>query len=205
MTSCICVPRATFALLPSSSYLVRNVGYATHAGTPALLAAARQRAHSPRLETPLRRPKSLSITGCTPLFISRNVAEHLDLDAEGVGRPDAYAPTPGFAAAWAGRSRAPIYHPPGPSACREPRLLRRTPYRCVETLSRDLTSWVAPRSRLDRLPLVGFEADTPLRARFLRVSGMAYAEALVLCTAAKSLCASQSTLAITAPTTSRPI
>jgi predicted deacetylase len=97
------------------------------------------------------------------LFISRNVAEHLALDAAGIlqllGRchrwfeeqglipPSYYVPP-----AWAmgGISRVE---------------LRNSPFRQIEYLSgiRDLD-----KGRFLRLPLIGFEADTRIRAAFLR-------------------------------------
>ncbi len=97
------------------------------------------------------------------LLLSRNVAEHLDLDADGVcalmdrsrdwftehglRTPDTYIPP-----AWAlGLGASDLGH---------------QPFACVETLGGVYTRQ-GSAFRYRALPLLGFEADTPFRARFL--------------------------------------
>ena len=98
------------------------------------------------------------------LLISRQVAEHLALDHAGVqalmqrsrdwfGEQGLTLPTTYVPPAWA----------LGLPAAR----LRELPFSCVETLS-GVYLKRQQRIRHHRLPLLGFEADTPWRARFLR-------------------------------------
>ncbi|MFW5874131.1 MAG: polysaccharide deacetylase family protein [Verrucomicrobiota bacterium] len=99
-------------------------------------------------------------------LISRNVAEHLALDSKGIldlmlrGRE------------WFLRHRLPdptLYVPPawalGPLNIRDQAAV---PYRMIETTRGLLFPNGAPRPHLEKLPLSGYEADTPLRERFLR-------------------------------------
>jgi len=96
-------------------------------------------------------------------LISRTVAEHLDLNADGIirlmNRSHAWFAHTGF--------RPPeTYIPPAWALGMSVRRLTETPFRCVETLSGILR--VGETVTRLSLPLVGFEADTPLRAGFLR-------------------------------------
>lgn len=96
-------------------------------------------------------------------FLSRSVAEHLDLDAHGIialmRRSHAWFADTGF-------PPPETYIPPawalGMPVCR----LSETPFRRVETLSGIL--FIGETVYRRSLPLVGFEADTALRAAFLR-------------------------------------
>jgi predicted deacetylase len=100
-------------------------------------------------------------------LVSRNVAEHLDLDpngilelmkkskewfcAKGLPEPDAYVPP-----AWA----------LGPLSRKE---IANLPYRCIE-VTRGIIFPAPPSDyRLRSLPLCGFEADTGLRRAFLDI------------------------------------
>lgn len=96
--------------------------------------------------------------------LSRNVAEHLALDHAGVCAlmQRAYD--------WfAGHGLAPpmTYVPPAWALGIAPQRLSTLPFRCVETLSGVLLVAGGAVTR-HRLPLLGYEADTRLRALFLR-------------------------------------
>lgn len=102
-------------------------------------------------------------------LISRNVAEHLDLNSPGILQllhrarewfPSQALPTPN------------IYVPPawalGPIQRPE---LQQAPYKQIETTSGryHIDGTTDPGSiRFEKLPLTGYEADTPARAGFLR-------------------------------------
>ena len=96
-------------------------------------------------------------------LISRNVAEHLDLDSKGVlelmKRSGQWFVNHGF-------QHPNFYVPPawalGPIT---PAEFQQAPYRLVET-TRGVRHTATGKS--ERLPLTGFEADTNLRERFLR-------------------------------------
>ena len=98
------------------------------------------------------------------LFISRNIAEHLALDEQGIRTliHDCHA--------WFGRMGLPaptMYVPPAWAMGRVDRdALRELPFRYYETLS---GLYDAETGIMTRIPLVGFEADTPLRAGLLRI------------------------------------
>lgn len=98
------------------------------------------------------------------LFISRNVAEHLALDEQGIRTliEDCHA--------WFGRAGLPApttYVPPAWAMGRVDRdVLRELPFRYYETLS---GIYDAATDTMTRIPLVGFEADTRLRAGLLRI------------------------------------
>ena len=99
---------------------------------------------------------------CHALLISRNVAEHLDHDAEGVFALMERSGT------WFARNGLPAptaYVPPawalGPLQKEAWPLL---PYRVIETTRGIIHTREARRAAL---PLTGFEADTPLRQAFL--------------------------------------
>jgi predicted deacetylase len=96
-------------------------------------------------------------------LISRRAAEHLAL------RPDAIARLMQDAGDWfseRGLQRPTTYVPPAWALGRiPPARLRELPYHRIE-VTRGL---LRPTDQhLDRLPLVGFEADTPVREQFLR-------------------------------------
>jgi len=100
------------------------------------------------------------------LLLSRRVAEHYTLDALGV---DVLVRR---CRRWFARHGLPepeLYVPPawalGPVPAE--RLARRGGYRFVETLG---GIFDADRGKMLRLPVLGFEADTPLRAAFLKAS-----------------------------------
>lgn len=98
------------------------------------------------------------------LLLSRDAAEHLSLDADAIveliranrhwfGQQGLHAPELYVPPAWA----------PGPV----PRAtLRQLPFRYYETLT---GVYDAERDQFRRLPVMGFEADTPARARGLRL------------------------------------
>ena len=96
--------------------------------------------------------------------LSRNVAEHLALDAEGVcelmRRAHRWFETHGLAAPQ-------TYIPPAWALALPPERLTALPFRCVETLGGVFLVSNASVTR-QRLPLLGFEADTRLRAAVLR-------------------------------------
>lgn len=98
------------------------------------------------------------------LLISRNVAEHLALDTSGVRALMRRS------RAWFGEQGLALpetYIPPAWALGMSPRELTRLPYRRVETLRGvQLVNNGAVDFR--SLPLLGFEADSPLRALFLR-------------------------------------
>ncbi len=97
------------------------------------------------------------------LLLSRNVAEHLALDRDGV-------------CALMARSRdwfadhglqiPETYIPPAWALGLTAADLPRQPFACVETL-RGVYTRQGSDFRYRSLPLLGFEADTPIRARFL--------------------------------------
>ena len=96
-------------------------------------------------------------------LISRNVAEHLDLDAadiiELMRRSHAWFSEHGL--------RPPTtYVPPAWALGLDSKRVSDTPFDCIETLGGLLT----PRDAIRRhpMPLLGFEADTPVRSWFLR-------------------------------------
>lgn len=97
-------------------------------------------------------------------LISRDVAEHLSLDAEGVEA------LMGRSAAWFDQQGLPApssYVPPAWALGALPkRRWSALPYRRIE-VTRGLLD--TRSGQLEPLPLVGFEADTHLRATFLRV------------------------------------
>jgi hypothetical protein len=100
-------------------------------------------------------------------FLSRKVAEHLDLDGPGIldlmarskdwfvqhelPEPETYVPP-----AWALGRLTPVE-------------IEAIPFRCVEVTRGILFPHASRPRRLLPLPLCGFEADTPLRQTFLRV------------------------------------
>lgn len=97
-------------------------------------------------------------------LFSRNVAEHLALDQDGI------ADLMCRAREWfgdAGLNTPTTYVPPAWALGMDPRRLHALPYNCVETLSGLHLRGSNGRWRLRRLPLAGFEADTRIRARFL--------------------------------------
>jgi predicted deacetylase len=98
------------------------------------------------------------------LLISRDVAEHLAETADGVCRLMQRS------ADWFADRGLPVpdsYTPPAWALGMAPRHLRRTPFQRVETLGG--IHFVGPDAVVfRRLPLLGFEADTALRAGFLR-------------------------------------
>ncbi|WP_242464218.1 DUF2334 domain-containing protein [Thiococcus pfennigii] len=98
-------------------------------------------------------------------LISRNVAEHLALDEDGIvdliGRCFDWFADQGFAAPT-------LYVPPAWAMGRIARArLAALPFRYYEVLS---GVYDTDEGRLRRLPLLGYEADTGLRAAFLRFS-----------------------------------
>jgi len=97
-------------------------------------------------------------------LLSRNVAEHLALDAQDVvtlmQRSHDWFLREGLAA-------PSTYIPPAWALGLPAERLRELPYRCVEVL-RGIILVAGPTISRRALPLVGFEADTPLRARVLR-------------------------------------
>jgi len=98
------------------------------------------------------------------VFISRYVAEHLSLTREGIlglmqknyewfGRHDLPSPTHYVPPAWAlGKVRLDD--------------LKGCPFQSVETLRGVL---IPSEGRFCPVPLLGYEADTPFRARFLKI------------------------------------
>ncbi|MBT8093449.1 MAG: polysaccharide deacetylase family protein [Gammaproteobacteria bacterium] len=98
------------------------------------------------------------------LFISRNVAEHLALDEQGIRTiiEECHA--------WFVQTGLPapmMYVPPAWAMGRVGKsALRALPFRYYETLS---GIYDATTGTMTRIPLVGFEADTPLRAGLLRL------------------------------------
>ena len=98
------------------------------------------------------------------LFISRNVAEHLALDEQGIRTliEDCHG--------WFERMGLPapaMYVPPAWAMGRiDTADLRELPFRYYETLS---GIYDAATDTMTRIPLVGFEADTRLRAALLRL------------------------------------
>jgi hypothetical protein len=99
-------------------------------------------------------------------FFSRNVAEHLDLDA------DAIYDLMCRSADWFTAHDLPrplIYVPPawalGTVSWDK---IRQTPFEIIETAMGVHLLRAAPNQRLIRLPLTGYEADTVPRAAFLR-------------------------------------
>ncbi len=97
------------------------------------------------------------------LFFSRRAAEHLALDSSGIGSLMSRASD------WFsdhGLPRPPLYVPPAWALGRLDAADRvQVPYRWIEVLR----GWLDPASgRIEALPLLGFEADTRLRAGVLR-------------------------------------
>lgn len=128
-------------------------------------------------------------------LISRNVAEHLDLDSEGILQLMQRSRN------WFGQNELPLpdfYVPPawalGPISKHD---LEQVPYRLIETtrglihLGRDTCPQTSassdkhrggpradhPTLSFQKLPLTGYEADTPLRECFLRRWNAAQARA----------------------------
>lgn len=107
------------------------------------------------------------------LVLSRDVAEHLALDPDGIAalvrRCHAWFAANGLAA-------PELYVPPAWALGPIPRpALRDLPFRSYEVLSGVVD---ARAQRLDRLPMVGFEADTAWRSRAVRAwnaANLAYA------------------------------
>ena len=106
-------------------------------------------------------------------FLSRNVAEHLALDSAGIlallSRSHAW-----FAAN--GLPPPMLYVPPAWAlGAIRPDDLARAPFRVIETTfglirppARDRADPPTGKPRFERLPLTGYEADTAVRAAFLR-------------------------------------
>jgi predicted deacetylase len=97
-------------------------------------------------------------------LLSRNVAEHLDLDRQDIvslmQRSHDWFPGAGLEA-------PSTYIPPAWALGLPADRLRELPYRCIEVL-RGIILVSDESVRHRRLPLLGFEADTPLRAHVLR-------------------------------------
>lgn len=98
-------------------------------------------------------------------LLSRNVAEHLDLDPAEIEallrRAHAWFPKNGLPA-------PDLYVPPAWALGSIPIIqLRSSPYTCIET-TRGLY-FPQANSRFQALPLTGYEADTAFRATFLKI------------------------------------
>jgi hypothetical protein len=99
-------------------------------------------------------------------LLSRNAAEHLDLD------PDGIADLMRRARDWfgeAGLNTPTAYVPPAWALGMGAGHLSALPYDCVETLGGVHLRGSDGRWRFHRLPLAGFEADTRFRAAFLNI------------------------------------
>jgi uncharacterized protein len=99
-------------------------------------------------------------------LISRNVAEHLDLD------PGAIANLMRQSHRWFSEQQLPepsLYVPPAWALGKvNPSQLAELPFRQIETTSGLLQRDLLGGFQLQKLPLSGYEADTALRAEFLR-------------------------------------
>lgn len=110
------------------------------------------------------RPRRL-VHRCHAALLSRNVAEHLALDERGI-RELMQRSHDWFEGAGLPPPRS--YVPPAWALGMPARQLAALPYDCVETLGGVHLRGGDGRWSYRSLPLVGFEADTPLRAAFLR-------------------------------------
>ena len=99
-------------------------------------------------------------------LISRNAAEHLDLDSAGIVSLMKQSHR------WFSEQRLPepsLYVPPAWALGKvNPWHLNELPYRQIETTSGLLQRDLKGGYKMQRLPLAGYEADTALRSGFLR-------------------------------------
>lgn len=152
-------PQVTLLVVPGKPWSQKGIGRLRDLAAMGHVLAA----HGWHHQTSIRRWKHQ----IHAMLISRNVAEHLDLDATGIIHLMQRSHD------WFAKQQLPsphLYVPPAWAlGSITPDQLAALPYQQIETTRSLYQRGSANTFRKNTYPLTGYEADTPLRASFLRL------------------------------------